>query len=590
MRLFPEAVYTGLHQEMSELAKGTDFTNPFRYTPHPLVKAASELILSEIDESETLSGIFAEGKMLGVLIVEDSTGQIGFLAGFSGNVGGRSRIDGFVPSIYDLTEPDGFYRTHEAEISAVSAQITDVSTLELIPARNEFERIKEQRDLEISELKRNKSEKLTSAKNENWRLSSQFLNGEIKRAKDKWKGIITEKEAELHSIEERIKSLRTRRAQMSDELQRWIFEQYIVYNADGEQASILEVFQKKGLIPPGGTGECAAPKLLNHAYLHKMKPLAMGEVWYGRSPSTAIRTHGHFYPSCTSKCGPLLAFMMKGLTITQEDTMPTSMGDHDFSIPHTGPIDIYGEKDDVYRKVMKAEIIYEDEAIIAVNKPSGTPSVPGLDGRTSIQEWLEKQYLDSPEREAGNKIEAVHRLDMDTSGIMIFAKTEAAAVDIRKQFEEHTVQKTYMARLCPADTHRYAAEIPELKDGDKGTITLPLSPDYDERPRQKVDSTQGKPSLTEYEVTSVNPDGTTDIIFHPHTGRTHQLRVHSAHILGLGRPILGDLLYGGCDIMPGNPKTDTGLKRLHLHALSITFRHPYTNHIITLSSTSIATA
>lgn len=569
MRLFPGIVSIKSYLEISGPANGTGFTDPFRYAPHPLVKAASELILSEIEESETLSEVFAEGKMLGVLIVQDCTGQIGFLAGFSGNAGGRSRIDGFVPPIYDLTEPDGFYKTHEAEISAVSAQIADVSTLELIPARNEFERIKDQRDLEISELKRKKSEKLTSTKNKSWRLSSQFLNGEIKRAKDKWKDIITEAEVELHSIEEKIKSLRTSRAQMSDALQRWIFEQYIVYNADGEQASILEVFQKKGLIPPGGTGECAAPKLLNYAYQQGLKPLAMGEFWYGQSPVTAVRTHGHFYPSCTSKCGPLLAFMMKGLTIAKEDTMST---------------DTYCTADNAYSKVIKAEIIYEDEMVIAVNKPSGMPSVPGLNGRTSIQEWLEKQYLDSPERENRNKIEAVHRLDMDTSGIILFAKNETAAVCLRKQFEERKIMKTYMARLCPADTHQYAADIPELKAGYKGMIELPLSPDYDERPRQKVDSTQGKPSLTEYEVTSVNKDGTTDIVFHPHTGRTHQLRVHSAHILGLGRPILGDLLYGGCDIMPGKPKTDTDLKRLHLHASSITFRHPATGHQITLKA------
>lgn len=572
MRLFPEAVSTGLNQEMSELANGTDFTNPFRYAPHPLVKAASELTLNEIESAEELSRLFEEGKMLGILIVQDSAGHIGYLAGFSGNVGGRSTIDGFVPPIYDLTEPDGFYKTHEAEISAISVQISDIVTSELVPAKNEFERIKEQKELEIAELKRKKSDKLIGSNGESWRSSSQFLNGEIKRAKDKWKEIINEAEGKIHSIEERIKALRTHRAHKSDELQRWIFEQYIVHNAAGEQASIFEIFQGKGLIPPGGTGECAAPKLLNHAYIQGLKPLAMGEFWYGRSPSTAVRTHGHFYPSCTSKCGPLLAFMTKGLSITQEDT-----------IPHTGPIDIYGEKDDVYSKKMKVEIIYEDEAIIAVNKPSGTPSVPGLDGRMSIQEWLENQYPDSPEREAGKKIEAVHRLDMDTSGIMIFAKTEDAAINIRKQFEEHTVQKTYMARLCPADTHRYAREIPELETGDKGTIVLPLSPDYDERPRQKVDTAQGKPSLTEYEVISVNPDGTTDIIFHPHTGRTHQLRVHSAHILGLGRPILGDKLYGGCD----TTATDTHLKRLHLHALSITFRHPVTNNIITLSSTII---
>ena len=227
---------------------------------------------------------------------------------------------------------------------------------------------------------------------------------------------------------------------------------------------------------------------------------------------------------------------------------------------------------EVFNGLVKAEVIYEDDEIIAASKPSGTPSVPGLDGRESLQEALEK--------ELGISLYAVHRLDMDTSGIIIYAKTRESEVNLKKQFEEHTVRKTYMARLCPADCTSFAGKVRELKAGDKGTIELPLGPDYDERPRQKVDRSQGKEALTEYEVVSVYEDGTTDILFRPHTGRTHQLRVHSAHILGLGRPILGDLLYGGC----GNAWTDTPpCPRLHLHASSITFRHPSTNETQTIS-------
>ena len=224
---------------------------------------------------------------------------------------------------------------------------------------------------------------------------------------------------------------------------------------------------------------------------------------------------------------------------------------------------------------MNVEMIYEDKEIIVVNKPSGMPSVPGLDGRISLQEYLMENRKNETSENIPD-IRAVHRLDMDTSGIIIFAKTEEAEINLKRQFEEHTVSKTYMARLSPADSHRFADCICELKVGDKGKIELPLSADYDERPRQKVDMTQGKPSFTEYEVVSVNEDGTTDILFYPHTGRTHQLRVHSAHLLGLGRPILGDMLYGGC----GNAWSDIGADtRLHLHAHSITFSHP-TNHIL----------
>ena len=282
----------------------------------------------------------------------------------------------------------------------------------------------------------------------------------------------------------------------------------------------------------------------------------MGEFWYGKSPETAVRTQGHFYPSCTSKCGPLLGFMTTGLTHS---------GSHlTTDCTTTAPI-----------------IIHEDETMIIVEKPSGMPSVPGLDGRLSLQEWLTSNHPTKQTRE--QIINAVHRLDMDTSGIMLFTKTEEAAVCLRRQFEEHTIKKTYKARLSatPQGSHR-------LTCGSKGQIELPLSADYDERPRQKVDFAQGKASLTEYEVASVREDGSIDILFFPKTGRTHQLRVHSAHSLGLGHPILGDLLYGahrtadclhGTSIHPAQPEP-----RLCLHAFSITFLHPATSEEFTFTS------
>ena len=329
-------------------------------------------------------------------------------------------------------------------------------------------------------------------------------------------------------------------------------------------------------MPPGGTGDCAAPKLLNHAYRNGMTPLAMGEFWYGRSPSTAVRTHGHFYPSCTSKCGPLLNYMLRGTAVIGWGHMKRTChprlggacrtaGGGPWNVPH--PMTA-GNTPDPHM----AKVVYEDADIVAVCKPSGMPSVPGLDGRESLQELLQKE-LQTP-------VIAVHRLDMDTSGLIVFAKNHQAESCLKKQFEEHTVRKTYLARLCPSDSHRFCHEVPHLKPGDKGKIELPLSPAYDERPRQKVDITQGKAALTEYEVLTVNGDGTTDILFHPHTGRTHQLRVHSAHILGFGRPILGDLLYGGCGSIWAE---DREYARLHLHACSITFRHPSTGESLTLT-------
>ena len=511
------------------------FTNPFRYTPHPLVRKAAQEVIDSLTQAseegilppEVIKG-FSEGKMLGVLVYRDREGNIGHLNGFSGSVGGVSTIEGFVPPIFDLTEPEGYYREKEAEISALTTKIREFS---LSDAETIKSSILQEMEMEIHELKLRKKQARTIAE-------CQFANGEIKRAKDRWKAKIAAADETINQKKHELDSLKKLRASMSDELQRWIFEQYIVYNAAGESASILEVFLQKGLTPPGGTGDCAAPKLLNHAFKNGLTPIAMGEFWYGESPTTAVRTHGHFYPSCTSKCLPLLSFMLKGLS--------------------------------------PGGLVYEDNGIIAVSKKSGVPSVPGLDGQKSLQEMVGESL--------GMEVHAVHRLDMDTSGIILFAKTEEAAINLRKQFEEHTVSKTYKARLCPADTHTYASQTLRLNVGDMGEIVLPLSADYDERPRQKVDAAQGKPALTHYEVIGINKDGTTDILFHPHTGRTHQLRVHSAHLLGLGRPILGDLLYGG----NGNASQDSESKnvpsRLHLHAYSITFRHPSTGSLLTLTT------
>lgn len=531
------------------------FTDPFRYSPHPLVRKAAREVVESLDRMiaegrlpEAVAKGFADGKMLGVLICrsaachseEEQSSDMRILYAFSGSVGGTSTVEGFVPPISDLTEDGGHYRTREAEITAVNKEIERIGSVELGPLKDSLQEALEARDRELEELRELKKQASGIAE-------SQFANGEIKRAKDRWKTAISDIEIRIQEIRDRIAGLKKLRAAMSDQLQKWIFSQYIVHNAYGESASILEVFQNQGLMPPGGTGDCAAPKLLNHAYLNGLKPVAMGEFWYGESPATAVRTHGHFYPSCTSKCGPLLGFMMKGLCV----------GSTEGTFPH------------IDRHPSDPQIIYEDEDIIVAEKPSGMPSVPGMDGRQSLQEWISENRCPAV---------AVHRLDMDTSGLIVLAKNADAESSLKKQFEEHTVRKTYRARLSPADKSGYAAQIPELKAGDKGRIELPLGPDYDERPRQKVDTAQGKPSVTEYEVTGVNEDGTTDIVFKPLTGRTHQLRIHSAHLSGLGRPILGDLLYGGC----GSIWTGTGsCTRLQLHASSITFRHPSTGEILT---------
>ena len=552
------------------------FTDPFRYVPDPRVLQAGRIVISRLAEwasmpegtpEKTIERSFAEGKMLGVLIC-----RTGFLAAFSGTVKGSggvtSSVDGFVPPIIDLTNEQGYFKINEAAITRLNKELKILSSspaynaikTELINAQAtrdaEIEALQDQ--IRLAKIQRDKirNESTDPSKLDGLIRESQFQKAELKRCKDRWKDRIYEIENQISEFEATIRDLKARRAEQSDALQKWIFENAIVHNGAGESLSIWEIFSCEGLTPPGGTGDCAAPKLLNYAFAHGLEPLAMGEFWYGASPDTAVRTHGHFYPSCTSKCGPLLGYMMKGLRHPIRSGATERSGMTDTSLPT--PICN----------------LYEDESIIVVEKPSGMPSVPGLDGRNSLQELLTSQ---------SNEIHAVHRLDMDTSGVMVFAKTSEAAVNLRRQFEEHTVRKTYMAKVS-ADT---VSQTGSSKTG-KGTIDLPLSPDYDERPRQKIDFRQGKPAYTEYEIIRNHEDGTTDLLLYPHTGRTHQLRVHCAHHLGLGRPIVGDLLYGGYSVFDNKASEPAHPARLCLHALSITFRHPLTAEELTFTSEKLA--
>ena len=511
--------------------------SPFRYSPHPLVQKAADMLMREIDSSEYLSSLISEGKMLGVLVVK-AEGKTGYLAAFSGNVGGKSALDGFVPPIYDLTDPDGYFKTKETEISLLNRKIQElqhngmISSLKeelALAERSMHDEIVEQK-ARMALLKHKRDEIRCETEDpsaeEDLRRQSQHEKAELRRIKRRLEDKIAAIRSKIDAFSESVDHLKRKRAEMSDELQKWIFKQYIVHTSDGQTISISDIFAEHGLIPPGGAGECAAPKLLNYCFAHGYTPLCMGEFWYGQSPETAVRTHGHFYPSCTSKCGPLLKRMLAGFDFPQ-DTV------------HGTPV-----------------ILHEDDSIIVASKPSGMPSVPGLDGRVSMHEWIGVE-----------KSESVHRLDMDTSGLIIFAKNEMAASCLRRQFRDHTTRKTYHARLSNAP------EGCNLKPGDKGSVSLPLSADYDERPRQKADISQGKEALTEYEVTAVSSDGSIEIILKPLTGRTHQLRVHSAHIHGLGHPIIGDMLYGG-----------SCAPRLCLHAAAITFVHPCSGIPVTFST------
>ena len=336
-------------------------------------------------------------------------------------------------------------------------------------------------------------------------------------------GYFRRREAEISAMPDGIAKGRE-----SAQLQDWLFSRYEVLNARGERLSVKRIFARRGLVPPGGTGDCAAPKLLQYAYLHGMKPLAMGEFWYGASHSSEVREHGHFYPACFGKCGPLLSFMMEGLDV------------------EPNPLDSEYEG-------REPAVLHADSSIIVVDKPAGMLSVPGRNEIGSLLDWLAERY---------GEVHSCHRLDMDTSGIMVYARNIPCKAALEAQFAGREVSKTYRARLSAGSS--------PFRRSASGTIALPLSPDYYDRPRQIVDKSSGKPAISEYKILEMLPDGEIDIVFHPLTGRTHQLRVHAAHPSGLGRPIKGDLLYGG-----------TPADRLYLHADSLGFTHPTSGEKLT---------
>ena len=317
---------------------------------------------------------------------------------------------------------------------------------------------------------------------------------------------------------------------MSQDLQLWLFRQYRMLNANGDTRDLVEIWrdyhqnpkiQKKFPLPPGGTGDCCAPKLLQYAYQHQLKPVCMAEFWWGPSPASEIRHHGEFYPACRGKCKPVLTWMLQGLDV---DPDPEQSG-----FLHQG-----------------IEIIYEDDAIAAVYKPSGMLSVPGKSDDYSVATWAKERWPESM---------LPHRLDLLTSGIMLVAKTAEAYHHLQDQFAARTIKKKYVAVV--------EGEI----SADHGVIDLPLSSDPLNRPRQIVDHEHGKRAITEYRVLERefrNGKPFAKIALYPHTGRTHQLRMHCAHQEGLGCPIVGDELYGH--------KSD----RLYLQAESIAFVHPST--------------
>jgi tRNA pseudouridine32 synthase / 23S rRNA pseudouridine746 synthase len=531
-------IFHPLHTQIDRPEK---FTFPFCYRPHPLCVLAANEVQEYIKSKEKWHDEAENGKMFGVLIVEDSNSELGYLAAYSGILMGRNDWDFFVPAVFDALQPNGYFKKHEDEISEINRKINEIeSNAEVLKNKEQLKLVKTNAETEIYEYQKlMKDAKIQRDKKRNSRIldrteeaelikESQFMKAELKRIRNKLKDHIDSIESKMSESEELIRHLKIDRKRKSDELQHWLFEQFDMMNALGEEQNLIDIF--KDMVcktPPAGAGECCAPKLLQYAYLNKMRPVCMAEFWWGKSPKTEIRHHKHFYPACQGKCKPILAHMMKGLDVDKN------------------PLEL--------NRKMDLETIYNDEWLTIVNKPAGMLSIPGKSERESVLSIVKEMYPTA----SGPMI--VHRLDMATSGLLIVAKTKDMHKMLQSQFKDRNVKKKYIAIVDGI--------IPQ----NHGIISLPLIADGMDRPRQIVDFTNGKTAITEYDV--IDREGThTRLALFPHTGRTHQLRIHCAHLNGLNAPIVGDELYG----KPSN--------RLYLHAEKISFVHPITGKTMTFET------
>ncbi len=543
-------VYTMIHsfnQDISQIALPEAFTYPFHYTPHTLSVLASEQVQSYLQSQEQWANILQEGKMFGVLIVKHQN-KVGFLAAFSGLLNGENSLPYFVPPVYDLLHPDGFFKKEETEISALNKEIhaleQDDVYIELKARLSEAQTISreeilsKQKQLKIDRARRReiRQQDLSPEEIQALVMESQYQKAELVRLKRLWKERFSQIQTPLQEKELYIQQLKQERKQRSATLQQQLFDQFQMLNAHGTTKGLCTIFADTAQkTPPAGSGECCAPKLLQYAYQNGLKPICMAEFWWGASPKTEIRHHGQYYPSCRGKCLPILGHMLKGLAVEPNPlarSTPKSLGN-------------------------KLIIEYEDQYLLVVNKPAGLLSVPGKESQQdSVYSIILERYPDS----TGPLV--VHRLDMDTSGLLLLAKDKETHRLLQALFLERQVEKMYLADIITNDASNLQ---------DDGEIKLPLILDHLDRPRQKVDFEHGKPAHTSYK-TLVKNEKIVRISLFPHTGRTHQLRVHMAHQLGVNAPIVGDPLYG------------QAADRLHLHAARLQFTHPVTKKNIVIES------
>ena len=640
-----------LHALSTSVPSPRQFTYPFCYDVDPLAEAASEELQHYIATTGLMSAEKGCGKMFGVLVVEykDEEGalQRGFLAAYSGLLGGRNDWPYFVPPVFDAQQPDGHFKRTEREISAINREISAIEhdpqylqsvaqheeTMKRLQAEVEAFKVEVDAAKARRDARRKSGEPLNEEEQAEMVRESQFMKAELRRRRK----AMEQAESTFHNPHATLlKSLQLQRKQMSDELQRWLFAAYRMLNAKGEERDLIDIFREyTHAMPPAGAGDCCAPKLLQYAYQHRLRPVCMAEFWWGESPASEIRHHLHYYPACRSKCLPILTHMLKGL-----DVAPNPLAQK--------------------RHTAEPRVLYADEYILVVDKPAGMLSVPGKaeaqsefsdSANISVEENFAQltigttgvvggagiparttapNYSDNNSQCRGQEsprllqlptnsqfttnskfLKAAHRLDMDTSGLLVLARTEQAYVELQRQFASRETVKRYEAVLSGvpkhivggygilavaiANTGGYGIPAVAIANScshlyfygqglrqecrsllrlepfaiqfakySSGCISLPLIADINDRPRQRVDMEHGKPAYTLYDIKKVDK-GRTLIHLYPKTGRTHQLRVHCAHPQGLACPILGDPLYG-------TERAD----RMYLHAAELTFRHPIT--------------
>ncbi len=533
--------------DISKIVLPEKFTFPFYYEPHPIALQAvgelQEYLLTQTDfnhdfglEEVTKNSL---GKMFGVLVVSDEEGQLGYLTAFSGKLGDQNVHPHFVPPVFDMLEEGSYFVEESAKLDVLNKEILKLETqselhnrklkleeetqvtkhkieqqkIELKASQKKRQAIRSKAEIELSddayiELRAQHNQESI---NDNFLLREYtvYLNEMLKHV-----------QASYDELGVPIKERKAKMKSTSFALQSWLFEQYNFLNIARESKNVIDIFKHKiPNVPPSGAGDCAAPKLFQYAFFNGLKPIALAEFWWGAPPNSNSRKHKYFYPACRGKCEPILGHMLSGV-----DMDPNPLLEN----PAIGK---------------ELEMIYEDDHLLVINKPAEFMSVPGKFVTDSVQERLKSKYPNS----TGPII--VHRLDMSTSGLMIVTKSKEVHKVLQEQFKTRKVKKRYIALL----------------DGivakNEGYINLPLRVDLDNRPYQIVCEEHGKSARTKYEVIS-RSDGQTRIHFYPITGRTHQLRVHASHHLGLNAPIIGDDLYGRRG------------ERLCLHAEAIWFLHP----------------